>query len=195
MKTRLTIIAVIIICFIALHYFFGLFKPYNYLTAKWDILNNNPAIVVYGLPAETDQEAFALAPEFGFLYKRIGGSKVTKPLVNGAEQYNAVTVAYLDQKLGKEWKQRFDLRVDSLYRINRMDTIRKVVLAMPQNKEMNDYLDSVSGGKRKLYIWVLPMEKDNPNVRVGEMMPDSSVRIFDYYRVDPYSLQIASVQY
>jgi len=180
---------------IVLYFFCGLFTPYNYFTAKWDIAQNRPRILQYGEAMNTDEQAVKIAANFGFTYDIVAGCLVTTPLVNGVDIYNSVTTKYLDNKLGSNWKKKFDFQVDSLFREDRVDTIRKTILAIDEVKELDNYLDSASNGKEHLFIWVLPQEKNNPNVRVSRKMPDSTIRVFYNYQVDPYSLQASSIQY
>lgn len=185
----------IVIGLITLHVLGGLFTPYNYLTAKWDIAKGKPRILQYGKAMLSDKQAITIAPKFGFNYDIVAGCLVTTSLVNGIDAYNSVTTKYLNDNLGTDWKKKFDFQVDSLFRVDRVDTIRKTILAVSKVKEMSDYVDSISGGREHLFIWVLPQEKNGPNVRVSQIMPDSSIRVFYYYQVDPYSLQYSSVQY
>jgi hypothetical protein len=179
----------------ALHLFYGLFTPYNYLTAKWDIAHDKTRILQYGKAMKSDEQAIKIAPKFGFTYDIVAGCFVTTPLVNGVDAYNSVTTTYLNNKLGNDWKKKFDFEVDSLFREDRVDTIRKTILAIDKVKQLDNYLDSASNGKEHLYIWVLPQKKSNANVRVGRKWPDGGTRVFYYYQVDPYSLQASSIQY
>lgn len=187
-----TLLAIVLI---VLHFFYGLFTPYNYLTAKWDIARNKPRILQYGEPMRTDKQAFQTATRFGFTYDIVAGCAVTPPLVNGIDAYNAAMTTHLNKQLGKDWKNRFDFEVDSLFREDRVDTIQKTILAIEDIKQLDNYLDSISNGKRHLYIWVLPQEKSKPNVRVSEKYPDGSIRVFEYYQVNPYTLEALSVKY
>lgn len=194
-KRTLIIGFILVVILTTLHFYCGLFTPYNYLTAKWDLARDKPRILIYGEPGRADKQAIQTAPQFGFTYDIVAGCAVTTPLVHGLDAYNEVTTAYLNNKLGPDWKKKFDFKVDSLFREDRVDTIRKTILAIEDIKQFDHYLDSVSHGKRHLYIWVLPQEKHEPNVRVGEKSPDGSIRVFEYYNVDPYTLQITSVKY
>lgn len=195
-RTKIIIVtALMAIGLTALHFCYGLFTPYNYITAKWDIAQGQPRMLQYGELDVSDQQAVKLAPVFGFRYEIVAGCAVTSPLVTGIEAYNGVTTKYLDGKLGKDWEKKFQAAVDSLFRVERVELIRKTVLEIDDVKQMNGYLDSVSGGKRQLLIKVLPLENNGPNVSVGEIMSDSSIRIFYYYQVDPYSLEVSRIQY
>ena len=178
-----------------LHILFGLFTPYNYLTAKWDLLKGKPQLVIYGLPRKSDKEAFSIAPQFGFRYKYGAGCNVSQAMVNGFEGYNNVMNNYLESKLGKDWSKKFDMQVDSIFTINRTDTIRKLILSESSIKEWDSILTSSSNGKRQLYVWVLPKKIDEANVRVGEIMTDSTLRIYSYFYVDPYTLKIEPIHY
>jgi hypothetical protein len=117
--TLLTVIGLTI-----LHFLYGVFTPYNYFSAKWDIYHNKPRILVYGEPMLSDQQAVKVAPKFGFKFDIVAGCLVTTPLVNGVDAYNSVTRSYLKNKLGSDWENKFDLEVDSLFRVERTDTIQ-----------------------------------------------------------------------
>ena len=56
----------------------------------------------------TDGQAFKLAPKFGFSYDIVAGCMVTTPMANGIDAYNSVTTKYLNDKLGNDWKKKFD---------------------------------------------------------------------------------------
>jgi len=178
-----------------LHFLCGLFTPYNYFTAKWDIAHDRPRILQYGEALVSDEHAVKLAPEYGFTYDVVAGCLVTTPLVNGVDIYNSVTETFLNEKLGNDWREKLESSVDSLFRVARVDTIRKTILSIDYIKEMDNYLDSISNGKEHLFISVLPHEKVKPNVKVGRIMADSSRIIFNYFQVDPYSLQVSTIQF
>ena len=108
----------------ALHFFCGLFTPYNYLTAKWDITQGRPRILQYGEAMKTDEQAMKIAPKFGFTYDIVAGCLVTTPLVNGVDIYNSVTTKYLNNKLGNDWKNKFDFQVDSLFRVDSIGNLQ-----------------------------------------------------------------------
>src|SRR5688572_5208786 len=109
MRKRTKIISAITLTVVGLttlHFCYGLFTPYNYLTAKWDIAQDKPRILQYGEAMLTDEQAVKIAPKFGFTYDIIAGCLVTTPFVNGVDVYNSVTTEYLNSKLGKSWKKK-----------------------------------------------------------------------------------------
>ncbi len=171
------------------HFLFGLFTPYNVFTATYDILTNQPRYVQYEETTLTDKEASVLAPKYGFKYEMAKSSMVSTPILNGINNYGFFVNAYLDRKLGKTWKVKFEEAVDSLFYINRAAIIRKTILEEPLVKKLEQHLYCMSDGRRKVYVWVLPDKRDEANVRVCEIRPDKLVRIYYYYYVDPYSLK------
>jgi hypothetical protein len=102
---------------------------------------------------------------------------------------------YLTERLGSGWKAKFEEQVDSLFRLHRTDTIRKTVLADPEVLKLANYLASQSHGQRHLYVDVSTSNTGVHNVRVCEAMGDSVVAIYQYYKVDPYTLAMGRVQY
>ena len=108
MKKRIKIFIGSVSFFIGLlilHILYGLFTPYSYVTAKWDIATGDPRILQYGEAMLTDKQAITIAPKFGFKYDIVAGCLVTNPLINGVNAYNAVTTKYLSDKLGNEWRK------------------------------------------------------------------------------------------
>lgn len=178
-----------------LHFLFGLFTPYNFFTALYDVLSDQPRYVQYGERNVTDKEAIELAPMYGFKYEIAAGCIVSTPFVNGIRNYNFFINDYLKKKTGKDWKIKFDTAVDSLFRFNRADMIRKTVLEQPLVKELSQHLYCMSDGRRKVYVWVLQKKREDANVRVCEIRPDKLIRIYYYYDVDPYSLKIKQIRY
>jgi hypothetical protein len=188
-------IVLVVIALTLLHYFSGIFTRYNVITAKWDIIGGELSIIQFGEQDATDEYAVKLAPKFGFKYKKINDCIVSTPDANGIDQYNSLMTTYLNKKNGKTWKEKFEIEIDSTFRESQVEKIRETVLSIDHIKKMNHSIDSMTGGKRQLYIWVLPHEKHEPNVRVGEKMPDSTIRVYEYYRVNPYRLSVTSIKY
>jgi hypothetical protein len=116
LKYILILVSIVIMLFSS-WYYYGIFTPYNYFTAKRDILNSDPRLLVYGFPPQNDQQQHKTARSYGFTYYSIAGCVVNAPLVNGADAYNNVTNDYLEGKLGSGWKKKFRKDVDSLYRL------------------------------------------------------------------------------
>ena len=78
----------------------------------------------YGEAMKTDKQAMKIAPKFGFTYDIVAGCLVTTPLVNGVDIYNSVTTKYLNNKLGNDWKNKFDFQVDSLFRADSIGNLK-----------------------------------------------------------------------
>lgn len=90
------------------YYFFGLFTPYNYFTARYDLVNGKVRLLTYGLQLTDDNQAAEVAREFGFEQQAVAGCEVTEVLMNGVAQYNAVVEDYLAGKHGQDWREKFD---------------------------------------------------------------------------------------
>lgn len=189
------VVTLITLALIVLHFLCGLFTPYSFLTAVKDIVTGNPKLLQYGEYSLSDKQAIEVAPKYGFTYKIITSHITSKPLENGMRAYNSVIAKYISYTCGSNWENQFDYQVDSLFRLSRVDTMRKTILTIDRVKAMNDYLDSISDHRQHVFIWVLPQNKNEPNVRVGQIMSDSSIRVYDYYSIDPYTLKYYSVQH
>jgi hypothetical protein len=98
----------ILIVLAILHFNFGLFNRFNFITAYWDKWTGNERIIIYGEPFETDSLKTALAPKFGFQYERQGDCTVTKPFVNGVEDYNEIMGQEITERLGGNWDKILD---------------------------------------------------------------------------------------
>ncbi len=185
-----------IICLLSsLHYFYGIFTPYNYLTAKQDIATNQLKIIRYGEAEISDFQARKLAPKYGFKYQRGTNCSVTRPFVNGVEVYNRTIATELNKRFGPNWKDRFNFQIDSTFREERVDTIRKIAMSIDKIKQLSTSLEKSNDNRLKFYMEVLPQLKIKPNVRVGVLDPDRTLRVYWYYYIDPYTLNIRSVNY
>lgn len=83
-----------------LHFQFGLFSRYNFLTAYLDKWSGNERIIVCGEPFIIDSVKSIIAPNFGFKYERHANCNVSAPFVNGANQYNEIMGAEISKRLG-----------------------------------------------------------------------------------------------
>ena len=94
----------------------GIFKQYNYFTAKRDIKEGTIQIVTYGLPGDNSQDIRKIAKEYGFNYINLGC------ILNnyGFEEYNKVMYKYLDELNGKGWKNEMDSLINKNF--EKMDT-------------------------------------------------------------------------
>ena len=117
---------VIIICSILIVIIFALLvvrqnyknsPDYNYITAKLDIKNKNARIINVGLrkPCSKDNEIDSVEAEYGFKNIYIGYD-TTKQIISGINNYNEVMEAYLKLRNGINWRENYQLKVDSLYK-------------------------------------------------------------------------------
>lgn len=95
---------------LACHYYWGIFTPYNYLTAKQDILNNKIQIIDTGPPNPLEQK---VATSMGFQMIHVSCTK-GRPFYNGIKHYNNVMHEAIKQKSGSDWQERFDSTLKSL---------------------------------------------------------------------------------
>ncbi len=88
----------VVLFYLGLKLFFGIFTPYNFWTAKQDIANNKVQIIAVGLPYYPEVEQ-RLANNYGFNFKYIGCIATTE-LLNGIKYYNKQVENYLTKKYG-----------------------------------------------------------------------------------------------
>jgi hypothetical protein len=86
-----------------LHFNFGIFNRFNFITAYWDRWNGKERIIIYGEMLQTDSIKTALAPKFGFKYERQEDCTVTKPFINGVKDYNSIMGQQITERLGDDW--------------------------------------------------------------------------------------------
>lgn len=111
-KSRLIRVGLIVVLFFAmLHYSFGLFNRYNFITAYVDKWMGYERIIIYGELFKTDSINSALAPELGFKLERKAGCNVTQPFVNGVKDYNTVMAAGISERLGRDWEEALEEKV------------------------------------------------------------------------------------
>ena len=105
------IIASALLALAILYYNFGLFERYSFVTADWDSWAGTDRIVVFGELNELDVIKARTAPKYGFQYEVAGGCLVTRPLLNGLKDYNAIMGAKINDKLGKDWEDVLEKEV------------------------------------------------------------------------------------
>lgn len=88
------------------YYYYGLFTPYNYFTAKRDISNGIIQIVVYGELRPNEKAEAEIAKKYGFAYDGTG-CILTPSLISGIQKYNEVVYNHLDKINGKDWWENF----------------------------------------------------------------------------------------
>lgn len=185
----------LIVALIAIHFSTGIFTPFNYFSAQFDIINKNYRLLHYGEINATDSIAMTVSPKFGFKYEIVAHCAISTPLVNGIQIYNNLMTRQLDKTYGSDWFFDFEDHVDTLFRESRVDTIKKIISSQDRFKEMQLAFDKIYHGKRKLSIWVLIHKDNGDNVRVCEKLGDTVIRVFDHYHVDPYSLKLTTIKY
>ena len=199
---KIVLTALIIVSF-AVMYLFVFFTRYNYLSAEWDKFHDTLVYVNYGEPKAEGKELVILSKQSGFSYINAGGCTLHGPKANGIDCYNKIMRPYLNHKLGPEWESKLFARADSLYYQDRIDAMRKAVLAIDEVNRLDKYLDSMSGGKTRVSVWILSEEeherklKDGyeENASMGWIRPDSSMIIVRHYSVDPGNLNVRSIMY
>lgn len=97
-----------------LHYKFGLFNRFNFVTAYWDRWTGNERIIIYGELFENDSLKTVLAPRFGFKYERAAGCLVTHPFVNGVDDYNKVMGQKIRERLGDDWDNVLEKEISKI---------------------------------------------------------------------------------
>ena len=105
--------AVLTIVLILSHYQFGLFEPYNWITAKKDISNQQIQFVIYGELDPEEKLRNKAASELGFIFFRPTGCVVDQPFINGVKDYNNVVDNYLNE-LNPNWEEELKARIQQL---------------------------------------------------------------------------------
>jgi hypothetical protein len=75
-----------------------------------------PSLWVYGMISPKDNINWIVARWYGFNFDIKGGC--TTPQDIGKEEHNRKTDSILSARIGKDWEQRFDKSVDSLYSLD-----------------------------------------------------------------------------
>ena len=186
-------IAVLVIAFLHLEY--GVFTRYNYLTAQWDKVHGEIRLLTYGKELTVANQRAIIAKRMGFDIITIAGCEIGSSLANGADQYNNVMSTTLYEKMGKHWKVTFDKSVDSLFRMQSSDRIQQAIMALPDVEELFRKTASVKNGK--VFVRIVDLADTDimhPNVELCQEREMGYV-IFQYYRVDPYTLRTARIYY
>jgi hypothetical protein len=91
---------------------------YNYITAKLDIRNSNARIINVGLRKTSlkDKEIDSIEAEYGFKNIYIVYDS-TKQIISGINNYNELMEAYLKLRNGIDWRENYQRKVDSLYKV------------------------------------------------------------------------------
>ena len=75
-----------------------------------------PSLLVYGMHQPEDAERCIVDAWYGFRFKVMGGC--TTPMADGTAEHNQRTDSILTSRIGKDWREKFNKSVDSLYAID-----------------------------------------------------------------------------
>ncbi len=96
---------------------FGLFHRFNYLTAKIDILNENPRIVDTGPPMNFGVPVISLNEKYGF-YQHNTHCTGSGAKFNGIDAYNSEVEKYLKKRNGENWRKKYQAELNYLIENN-----------------------------------------------------------------------------
>lgn len=99
---------------------FGLFHRYNYITAKIDIMREQPRIVEVGVPSHFGVAYNGLNENFGFHQSNVG-CFITTPQLRGIDSYNTEVEKYLIKRNGKGWRKKYQMEIDSIIKLKLME--------------------------------------------------------------------------
>ncbi len=99
---------------------FGFFTRFNYLTAKIDIWRDSPRIASYGLPYPCGVPCIGLKEKYGFHESNIG-CVVTESQIRGIKSYNTQIEKYLNKRNGNDWREKYQVEMDSLIKNNMLE--------------------------------------------------------------------------
>lgn len=115
-KSRVTIAlssAVLTLTLFCSWWFFGIFTPYNYFTAKNDISKGEIKILTFGEPALNPDLELEICQKYGFRYENLG-CVIYPQKRNSANCYNKVVNDYLEKRNGKFWKDKLKEYLENL---------------------------------------------------------------------------------
>jgi hypothetical protein len=92
---------------------FGFFSRYNYLTAKIDIMREQPRIVEIGVPSYFGVAYIGLDESYGFHQSNVG-CLISTPQLRGIDSYNSKVEKYLIKRNGKDWRKKYQKEIDSI---------------------------------------------------------------------------------
>jgi hypothetical protein len=195
-KIILGLATILLMCglLIALRFVFGLFTPFNFLTARQDIRNGTIRVAETGELPVNSLEKEALARSCGFTIVHLGCS-VSTDIQNGVSYYNRVMITHLENKYGKGFWIKFQSRLDSIDKSRNLDlTLEKVtdlVAGLKIVKDQVRLVDSLSGHQR--HISLIPVLEDSLTnrylVKVAEDNGTNYVTYFNFV-VDGNTMKI-----
>ena len=95
---------------------FGFFSRYNYLTAKIDIMREQPRIVEVGVPSYFGVAYIGLDETYGFHQSNVG-CLISTPQLRGIDSYNLEVEKYLIKRNGNGWREKYKTEIDSIIKI------------------------------------------------------------------------------
>ncbi|WP_053970083.1 hypothetical protein [Mangrovimonas sp. ST2L15] len=99
----------------------GFFYRFNYLTAKIDIWRESPRIAMVGISSyPCGVPCIGLKEKYGFHESNVG-CVVTAPQLHGIEAYNTEIEKYLNNRNGKDWREKYEAEMDSLIKNNSLE--------------------------------------------------------------------------
>lgn len=173
----------------------GFFAPFNAKTAEKSIAEGKPSYITVNEGDKINACKIQIAQEKGIVIIPFEIEKANFATQNGIVKHNELTSAFIAQKWGNNWFSDILQSSDSLFRVIQKDTIVKIIEAQPDVKKLNHHLDSISNGTEQLFIWYWPEEKSGANVAVSRKLSDSSIAVFYYYEVNPYTLDAMPILY
>jgi hypothetical protein len=95
---------------------FGFFNRYNYLTAKIDIMQEQPRIIEIGILGHFGIANNGLNQKFGFMEFSVH-SFVTTTQLRGIKLYNKEIEEYLNKRNGNDWRKKYKKGLDSIIKM------------------------------------------------------------------------------
>lgn len=87
---------------------------FNYITAKLDI-NRGKARIVHIGRKDSMPGIDAISKNYGFSNVYVEHN-IPKQVVSGIKNYNEVVLAYLAIRNGKDWRKKYEWKIDSLHK-------------------------------------------------------------------------------
>lgn len=107
--------------------------PQNEMDSLMDI--KFPRYEVYGLHQERDRQRTFIDHQYGFRYQIVGGCTVDERTRIEAETQNQKTDKIMTSRYGKDWMEKFEHSVDSMYAIDSIAI--HIATTMPNYKKLD----------------------------------------------------------
>lgn len=180
--------------YFGLHFKFGLFTPFNFLTAWQDIRNGKIQIAEIGeMPLNFDQKQ-KLANSYGFNFYLVG-CNVTTAVINGSKYYNKTMINHLESKYDISWWTKFQKQLDNIDNAkSKHSTIEKVLNLVESQKIVKDQIkliDSLSRSQRHI-SFITTLDDTMKNIYLVKVSEDNGINLVIYYNffVDANSMTI-----